>query len=118
METPETRYARSGEVNIAYQVVGEGPFDVVYAPGFISHLEAAWEVPYFRGFLEQIASFSRLVLFDKRGTGLSDRVGGWPTFEQRMDDIRAVMDAAGVAQAALVGVSEGGPMWKLYAVKN
>jgi class 3 adenylate cyclase len=112
---PETRYARSGEVNIAYQVVGDGPFDVVYAPGFISHLEAAWEVPYFRGFVEQLASFSRLILFDKRGTGLSDRVGGSPTFEQRMDDIRAVMDAAGVAQAALIGVSEGGPMCMLFS---
>ena len=115
MEVPPTRYAKSGEVNIAYQVVGEGPFDVVYAPGFISHLEALWDVPFFRGFAERLAAFSRLILFDKRGTGLSDRVGGSPTFEQRMDDIRAVMDAAGSDRAALVGVSEGGPMSMLFS---
>src|SRR5690349_19700252 len=100
MEVPQTRYAKSGDVNIAYQVVGDGPIDLVYAPGFISHLEAAWDVPFFRSFFERLASFSRLIVFDKRGTGLSDRASGWPTFEERMDDMHAVMDAAGVERAA------------------
>ena len=87
---PRTKYARSGGLNIAYQVIGNGPFDLLYAPGFISHLEAAWEVPFIAGFFERLASFSRLIAFDKRGTGLSDRPGGWPTFEQRMDDVREI----------------------------
>jgi pimeloyl-ACP methyl ester carboxylesterase len=114
---PPTRYARSGDVNIAYQVVGEGPLDLVYVPGWVSHLDLNWEEPTYARFLERLASFSRLILFDKRGTGLSDRVpvGELPTLEQRMDDVRAVMDATGSQQAALFGASEGGPMCALFA---
>jgi class 3 adenylate cyclase len=114
---PETRYAKSGDVNIAYQVVGEGPFDLVYVPGWVSHLDLNWDSPGLARFLERLASFSRLILFDKRGTGLSDRVplNDLPTLEQRMDDVRAVMDAAGSEQASLLGVSEGGPMSALFA---
>ena len=114
---PKTRYARSGDVNIAYQVAGEGPIDLVYVPGWISNLETAWEDPHVSRFLERLASFSRLILFDKRGTGLSDRVSvsELPTLEQRMDDVRAVMDAAGSERAALFGASEGGVMGALFA---
>jgi class 3 adenylate cyclase len=112
---PRTQYAKSGGLNIAYQVIGDGPFDLLYVPGFISHLEAAWEVPFFAGLFERLATFARLITFDKRGTGLSDRPGGWPTFEERMDDVRAVLDAAGSERAALFGVSEGGPMCMLFA---
>jgi len=112
---PETRYAQSGDVNIAYQVVGNGPLDLVIIPGFISHVEQAWEDPAYTRFLQRLASFSRLIVFDKRGTGLSDRVTEIPTLEQRMDDVRAVMDAAGSERAALFGISEGGPMSVLFA---
>ncbi len=117
MTIPATRYAKSGDVNIAYQVVGEGPLDLVLVPGFASHVEHAWEDPSLARFLRRLASFSRLILFDKRGTGLSDRVSvtELPTLEQRMDDVRAVMDAVGAEQAALLGVSEGGPMSTLFA---
>ena len=114
---PETRYARSGDVNIAYQVVGDGPLDLVYVLGWVSHVELLWEEPASARFLGRLASFSRLILFDKRGTGLSDRVADaeLPTLEQRMDDVRAVMDAAGTDRAALLGLSEGGPMCLLFA---
>jgi pimeloyl-ACP methyl ester carboxylesterase len=114
---PETRYARSGKVNIAYQVTGEGPLDLVYVPGWVSHVELAWEEPTLASFLGRLATFSRLITFDKRGTGLSDRVPDdqLPTLEQRMDDLRAVMDAAGSRRAALFGVSEGGNMSILFA---
>lgn len=114
---PETRYARSGDVNIAYQVVGEGPLDLVYVPGWVSNIELMWDEPGFARFLRRLASFSRLILFDKRGTGLSDRVpnADLPSLEQRMDDVRAVMDAAGSERAALVGHSEGGTMCLLFA---
>jgi pimeloyl-ACP methyl ester carboxylesterase len=113
---PETRYARSGDVNIAYQVVGDGPRDLVFVPGWVSHIEYMWEEPGFAAFLRRLASFSRLILFDKRGTGLSDRVPNTelPTLEQRMDDVRAVMDAVGSERAALMGISEGGPMCLLF----
>ncbi|MGH2662363.1 MAG: alpha/beta fold hydrolase, partial [Actinomycetota bacterium] len=112
-----TRYARSGHVHIAYQVVGEGPFDLVYVPGWISNVEYVWEEPRVARFLRRLGSFSRLILFDKRGTGLSDPVPEieLPTLEQRMDDVRAVMDAAGVERAAIFGWSEGGPMSVLFA---
>jgi len=109
------RYARSGEVNIAYQVTGDGPFDLVLVPGFFSHLELDWEHPDHARFLDRLGSFARLICFDKRGTGLSDRTVGLPDFETRMDDVRAVMDAAGSEQAALFGYSEGGPMCVLFA---
>ncbi len=112
---PETRYARSGDVSIAYQVVGEGPFDVVVVPGLVSHVELAWETPPWSTIFRRLASFSRLIVFDKRGTGMSDRVSGAPTLETRMDDVRAVMDAAGSPRAALVGISEGTAMSLLFA---
>jgi len=109
------RYARSGDVNIAYQVTGDGPFDLVLVSGFFSHIEIDWEYPEYARFLERLGSFSRLILFDKRGTGLSDRGVGLPDLETRMDDVRAVMDAAGSEAAALFGYSEGGPMAVLFA---
>jgi pimeloyl-ACP methyl ester carboxylesterase len=114
---PETKYADSDGVSIAYQVIGDGPIDLVCVPGFISHLEFSWELPAYARFLGRLASFSRLIMFDKRGTGLSDRVSDkeLPTLEQRMDDVRAVMDAVGSRRAALFGVSEGGPMCALFA---
>jgi pimeloyl-ACP methyl ester carboxylesterase len=112
---PETRYATSGDVSIAYQVAGDGAFDVVLVPGFVSHVELGWNVPVAARTRERLASFSRLILFDKRGTGMSDRVGGAATLEERMDDVRAVMDAAGSARAAILGVSEGAPMSLLFA---
>jgi pimeloyl-ACP methyl ester carboxylesterase len=114
---PETRYARSGEVNIAYQVVGEGPLDLVFVSGWVSNLDLMWQEPSYARFLRRLASFSRLILFDKRGTGLSDRVpeADLPTLEARMDDVRAVLDAAGAERAALLGHSEGGPMSLLFA---
>jgi len=112
---PLTRYAQSGDVSIAYQVVGDGPIDLVFVMGWVSHLDYFWAEPSFARFLRRLASFSRLILFDKRGTGLSDRVGAVPTLEQRMDDVRAVLDAVGSRQAALLGVSEGGPLCALYA---
>jgi pimeloyl-ACP methyl ester carboxylesterase len=114
---PETRYAKSGDLNIAYQVVGEGPFDLVYVPGWISNVELMWEEPAHARVLGRLAGFSRLILFDKRGTGLSDPVplDRLPTLEERMDDVRAVMDAAGCEQAAIFGFSEGGLMSVLFA---
>jgi len=112
-----TRYAKSDGLNIAYQVFGEGPLDLVFVPGFVSHVEVAWEEPRFARFLERLAGFSRVLMFDKRGTGMSDRVpiDALPTLEKRMDDVRAVMDAAGSERAALFGYSEGGPMCTLFA---
>ena len=112
---PETRYATSGDVHIAYRVLGDGPFDLVVVPGSVSHVELIWRIPGFGDLLRRLASFSRLIHFDKRGTGMSDRLTGSTTFEQRMDDIRTVMDAAGSERAALVGVSEGAPMAVLFA---
>lgn len=112
---PETRYAKSGDVYIAYQVVGEGPLDLVFVPGFVSHLEASWQSPGRAKFFRRLASFSRLILFDKRGTGLSDRTSQIFTLEQRMEDVRAVMDTVGCERAALFGISEGGPMSILFA---
>ena len=112
---PETRYARSGDVSIAYQVTGDGPFDVVRVPPFLSHVELEWEVPMIAEFARRLSSFCRLIRFDKRGTGMSDRVGDVPTLETRMDDVRAVMDAAGSERAALIGHSEGAAMSILFA---
>jgi pimeloyl-ACP methyl ester carboxylesterase len=114
---PETRYAKSGDAHIAYQVVGEGPFDLVYVPGWVSNVEVVWQHPKSARFLERLASFSRLILFDKRGTGMSDRVPNdrLPTLEQRMDDVRAVLDAVGSETAAVLGHSEGGSMACLFA---
>ena len=113
--TPETRYAKSGDVSIAYEVVGEGPLDLVFVPGWVSHVEIDWELPAYAHIFDRLASFSRLILFDKRGTGLSDRPGDLPDLETRMGDVRAVMDAVGSERAALLGYSEGGPMCCLFA---
>ncbi len=118
MSTPSTQYARSGDASIAYQVVGEGPIDLVLVLGFATHLELAWESPPMARFFERISSFSRLIIFDKRGTGLSDPVTEVPTLEQRSDDVRAVMDAAESEQAVLFGISEGGPMSVLFAATH
>jgi class 3 adenylate cyclase len=112
---PKTQYAKSGDVRIAYQVVGQGPFDLVFVPGFISNLDVAWEEPQRARVWTRLASFARLIMFDKRGTGLSDRTVGVPTLEERMDDVRAVMDAVGSQRAALFGISEGGAMSVLFA---
>jgi pimeloyl-ACP methyl ester carboxylesterase/DNA-binding winged helix-turn-helix (wHTH) protein len=114
---PETQYVQNGDVNIAYQTIGRGDFDIVFVMGWVSHLEYFWKEPHFAAFLNRLASFSRLILFDKRGTGLSDRVplSELPTLEQRMEDVHAVMDAVGSERAVLIGVSEGGPMCSLFA---
>ncbi len=115
MADVQTKYARSGDLHIAYQVVGEGKHDLIFIPGWVSNLEYAWEEPYYAHFLRRLASFSRLILLDRRGMGLSDRVSHLPTLEERMDDVRAVMDAAGSKKAVLFGVSEAGPMCLLFA---
>ena len=115
--TAETRYAKSGPYHIAYQVVGSGPIDLVVAPGFISNVEGAWNNPLQAQMFTRLASFSRLIRFDKRGTGLSDPVSvkDLPTLEERMDDVRAVMNAVGSRKAVLLGISEGGPLCLLFA---
>jgi pimeloyl-ACP methyl ester carboxylesterase/DNA-binding CsgD family transcriptional regulator len=115
---PTTSYAKSGEVNIAYQAFGDGPVDLVFVPGFISHIELAWEEPYLARFLRRLAAFTRVIFFDKRGTGLSDPVLRPPGLVERMDDIRAVMDAAGSKRAALFGVSDGGCLCIAFAVAH
>jgi len=117
IETPRTRYARSGDVNIAYQVIGDGPVDIVFVMSWVSHLEMFWSEPSFARFLRRIAGLGRLIVFDKRGTGMSDPVplSQLPSLEQRMDDVRAVMHAVGSQRAVLIGVSEGGPMTLLFA---
>lgn len=112
---PETYYTRSGAVNIAYQLFGDGPHDLVLVPGWVSNIDAFWEEPTVVRFFEGLAKFSRVLLFDKRGTGLSDPVTGIPTLEDRMDDVRAVMNAADSKDATLFGYSEGGPMCALFA---
>src|SRR2546421_11661799 len=117
MAAPETRYARSGDLHIAYQTVGDGPQDLVFVHGWISHIEHVWEEPSVARFFSRLASFTRLILLDKRGTGMSDPVplDRLPTLEERMDDVRAVMDAAGSERATLFGTSEGGLMSMLFA---
>jgi len=115
LSPPETRYAKTGDVHIAYQAFGRGESDLVIIPGWASHIEYAWEEPAFAQFLTRLASFCRVTWFDKRGTGLSDRDVGMPTLEQRMDDVRVVMDAVGIRRAAIFGMSEGGSMSALFA---
>ncbi len=116
---PVTRYAQSPDgVSIAFQVHGEGPLDLVFVPGFVSHVELIWEEPAIAGFLRRLASFSRLIVFDKRGQGLSDRLGRPPTLEESMDDLGAVMDAADSERASIFGISEGGPMSTLFAATH
>jgi pimeloyl-ACP methyl ester carboxylesterase len=117
VDRQRTRHAKSGAVHVAYQVLGDGPADLVYVQGAFTHLDVMWELPAFRRFCEQLASFTRLILFDKRGMGLSDRVAAG-TLEERMDDVRAVMDAAGSGRADLLGVSEGGPLSMLFAAAH
>ena len=112
---PETHYAKSEDVSVAYQVLGDGPIDLVLVPGFVSHVELAWEEPRLAHFMTRLASFSRLIVFDKRGTGMSDPVQSPPTMEERMDDIRAVMEAAESSRAAVMGVSEGGTLSLLFS---
>lgn len=112
---PKTRYVTNGDVSIAYQVSGDGPIDLVMVPGFISHLELDWTNPWIDAYLGALMSFARIIRFDKRGTGMSDPVPGVPTLEERMEDVRAVMDAAGSETAAILGLSEGGPMAALFA---
>jgi pimeloyl-ACP methyl ester carboxylesterase len=114
---PAIRYARSGDVHVAYQVVGDGPVDIVFVEGFVTNRHLAWEEPSYRRFVERLGSFARVILFDKRGMGLSDRVQAG-TLEERMDDVRAVMDAVGSERAALIGESEGGPMSMLFAAAH
>ena len=112
---PDTHYALSGDVHIAYQVIGEGPFDLVFVPGFVTHMELQWRLPTFPEFLTRLGSCARLIRFDKRGTGMSDPVSGAPSLEERMDDVRAVMDAVGSERAAFFGLSEGAAMSILFA---
>jgi class 3 adenylate cyclase len=114
----EVRFAKSGDVHVAYRVVGDGPLDLVYAQGAFTHLDAYWEGPAFRRYCERLGEFTRLILFDKRGMGMSDRVPGATTLEERMDDIRAIMDAAGSERAAIMGESEGGPLAMLFAAAH
>lgn len=115
MEPPETRYAKSGDVHIAYQVVGNGPLDVIFIQGAVSNVELQWDFQGVLEFYTRLGSFCRVITFDKRGTGLSDRAAGIASLEERMDDVRAVMDAAGSPRAVLFGISEGGPMSILFA---
>ena len=115
---PKTKYARSGDVHIAYQITGNGPFDVVWAPGTMSHLDLDWEIPQRALFFERFSQFCRLIRFDKRGTGLSDRPVKMATLEERTDDIRAVMDDVGIERANIFGVSEGGSMACLFAATH
>ncbi|MGA2815892.1 MAG: adenylate/guanylate cyclase domain-containing protein [Xanthobacteraceae bacterium] len=112
---PVTRYAKSGDVHIAYQVFGEGPLNLVLAPPFVSNIENYWDEPDFSRWLLRLASYARVVMLDKRGTGMSNRVSELPGLDERIDDLRAVMDAAGMEQAALLGMSEGGPLTALFA---
>ena len=116
VEVPKTRYAlAAGGVNVAYQVIGDGPMDLVFVPSAMSHIEVYWEEPAVARYLRRLASFSRLIMFDKRGVGMSDRVQGSPMLEERMDDVRAVMDAVGSERAAILGTSEGGAIGAMFA---
>src|SRR5215472_7261093 len=118
-EIPETRFTRAGDVDIAYQVAGTGGgLDLVFVPGWVSHLEVMWELPEFAQFLDRLAGMGRLILFDKRGTGLSDRVAGVPTLEQRAEDITAVMDAVGSSRAAVAAWGEGAAIAGMFAAAH
>ena len=115
---PDIRFAQGDDVSVAYAVHGQGPIDIVYVEGGYSHLEARWDIPPYRTFIERMAEFGRVIRFDKRGQGMSDRVPGATTLETRMDDIRLVMDAVGSEQAAIIGESEGGPLSMLFAAAH
>src|SRR5580765_1266548 len=112
---PETRFVRAGDVDLAYQTFGSGDHCLVWVPGWISHVEAMWDLPEFARFLDRLGHFSRVTVFDKRGTGMSDRINGVATLEERMDDIRAVMDAADFERATLFGWADAGTMLALFA---
>jgi pimeloyl-ACP methyl ester carboxylesterase len=114
-DVPETKYARSGDVHIAYQTWGDGPLTFVGVPPVISAIELSWEEPHYERFMRRLGSFARIIHFDKRGCGASDHVVGVPTLEERVDDLRAVMDAERVEVAAIGGVSEGGPLCIMFA---
>ena len=118
MNVPETRYAKSGKAHIAYQVLGDASIDLLLLGGFFSHVEAQWEEPSYAAFLERLASFTRLIMLDQRGTGLSDRLGRLPTLEQQMDDVLSVMEAVGSQRAALLGIAQGGPLGILMAAAH
>ncbi len=118
MDQPETRYAESDDLKIGYQVLGDGPLDLVFVPGLLSHIDLIWSLPASAQFLRRLAAFSRLILYDKRGQGVSDPPSGVPTLEDDMEDLQAVLDAAGSEQAALFGYSEGGPMSALFAATH
>src|SRR5205085_8635471 len=113
---PKTQYAKHGDLNLAYQVVGQGDIDIVLIPSFVSHIEFFWAHPAIKSFLDRLSSFARLLIFDKAGTGLSDPVSGIPTLEERAGEVEAVMDAAGMERAAVFGLSEGGSTLKLFSV--
>jgi class 3 adenylate cyclase len=115
MDTPQTKYARSGDLSIAYQVVGDGPIDLVHIPGIVSHVDLAWENAGYRRFMERLSSFGRVIVYDKRGMGASDPVAEPPSVEERVDDTRAVMDAVGVERAAIFGCSEGALLAAFFA---
>ena len=120
MESPDTHYARSGDLRIAYQVVGDGAIDLVHVPGLLGNLEAGWQEQAVAGFYERCARFARLILFDRRGAGLSDRLapGDGASIEERIDDVRAVMDAGGSERAAVYGVADGGPIAAVFAATH
>ena len=118
MDRPETRYARNGDLSIAYQVVGEGPIDVVLIPALASNIEISWELRFFSSFLRRLASFSRLIIFDRRGNGMSDGLAGATPLEQQVDDVHAVLDAAGARQPALVSILEGCTLATLFAATH
>src|SRR5262245_46510565 len=115
VERPRTCYAKSGDINIAYQVTGNGPLDLIVAPGWMSNVDMHWQMLGYEAWVSRMTSFSRLIVFDKRGTGLSDRDVGESTLEERMDDLRAVLDAAGSERAVVLGFSEGGSLAILFA---
>ena len=118
MEPIRTHYAKNGDISVAYQVFGEGDVDLVFVPGFISHIENYWDEPRWAQWLRKLGSFSRVILFDKQGTGLSDRSSKAPGMDERMDDVRAVMDAVGIEKAAIFGISEGGSLATLFAASH
>jgi len=118
VESSRTRYARNGDIHIAYQIFGDGEVDLVFVPGFISHTENSWDLPGFAEWLRKLGSFSRVIMFDKQGTGLSDRGSELPGMDERMDDVRAVMDAEGIDRAAIFGISEGGSLATLFAATH
>src|SRR5688500_14518610 len=116
--TPDTDYVKNGDVHIAFQVSGDGPIDLLYASGFLTHVEHAWELPAIQRFLARLGTFARVIRFDRRGVGLSDRLSGQATLEERMEDIAAVLDHVGSTDTALFGVQEGGPVLALFAATH